>query len=152
MTEQETITIKKYPNRRLYNTKTSSYITLDDLFKMVKENIDFQVIDAKTGDDLTKNVLTQIIFEQEAKGYSMLPISFLRQVISFYGDHASTILPQYLESAMKTFYDNQDQIRSFVPHNLDPLNPVKMFEEISKQNMKMFEEGMKMLYKNFTRS
>ena len=94
------ITIKKYANRRLYNTATSSYVTLDDLCLMVKDGLDFVVYDAKSGDDITRSVLTQIIFEEESKGQNLLPISFLRQLIQFYGDSLQTMVPNYLEASM----------------------------------------------------
>src|SRR3954451_22764499 len=102
-TETAPITIKKYANRRLYNTATSSYVTLDDLAKMVKQGGEFVVYDAKTGEDITRSVLTQIIMEEEQKGTNLLPISFLRQLISFYGDQMQWLVPRYLEHSMKSF-------------------------------------------------
>jgi polyhydroxyalkanoate synthesis repressor PhaR len=104
------VVIKKYANRRLYNTATSAYVTLDHLATMVKEKTDFVVYDAKTGDDITRSVLTQIIFEEESKGgQTLLPIPFLRQLISFYGDSLQGVVPQYLEMSMATFARNQEQ-------------------------------------------
>ena len=100
---QEPVTIKKYANRRLYNTGTSTYVTLEDLAVMVKDGEDFVVYDAKTGEDITRSVLTQIIFEQENKGQNLLPITFLRQVIRFYGDSMQMLLPRYLEVSIDSF-------------------------------------------------
>ena len=105
------VVVKKYANRRLYNTATSSYVTLDDLAQMIKEGGDFVAHDAKTGEDITRSVLTQIIVEQEQKGQNLLPISFLRQLISLYGDSMQFLVPGYLEQAMITFARNQEQMR-----------------------------------------
>ena len=107
----ETIVIKKYANRRLYNTASSSYITLDDLAKMVRENIDFAVFDAKSGEDITRSILTQIIMEEESNGGQMLPVSFLRQLIGMYGNSMQNLMPSYLEASMQNFRDNQTKIR-----------------------------------------
>jgi len=107
----DTVVIKKYANRRLYNTSSSSYITLDDLAAMVRENIDFQVIDAKSGDDITRAILTQIIMDEEAKGGQMLPVSFLRQLIGMYGNSMQAMMPSYLEASMMNFRQNQSNIR-----------------------------------------
>lgn len=107
----DAIIIKKYANRRLYNTATSSYITLEDLAKMVRENIEFQVLDAKTGDDITHSILTQIIMDEEANGGQMLPVSFLRQLIGMYGNSMQAMMPSYLEASMANFRDNQSKIR-----------------------------------------
>jgi polyhydroxyalkanoate synthesis repressor PhaR len=138
------VTIKKYANRRLYNTASSSYVTLDNLCRMVKENTDFVVIDAKTGEDLTRSVLTQIIVEEENKGQNLLPISFLRQLIAFYGDNMQWLVPSYLESTMKTFAKNQEQMRTYLQQALGGLFPFGSFEEVGKQNMAMIEQAMKM--------
>ena len=105
------ITIKKYANRRLYNTAKSSYVTLEHLAQMVRDGQDFVVYDAKTGEDITRSVLTQIIFEEEAKGQNMLPISFLRQLIRLYGDSLQGVVPGYLEASMEAFGRNQEQLR-----------------------------------------
>lgn len=105
------VIIKKYANRRLYNTSSSSYITLDDLAGMVRENIDFQVLDAKSGDDLTHSILTQIIMDEEANGGQMLPVSFLRQLIGMYGNSMQSLMPSYLEASMDNFRQNQANIR-----------------------------------------
>lgn len=108
----DAIIIKKYANRRLYNTASSSYITLEDLAKMVRENIEFQVLDAKTGDDITHSILTQIIMDEEASGgQQMLPVSFLRQLIGMYGNSMQALMPSYLEASMANFRDNQSKIR-----------------------------------------
>jgi polyhydroxyalkanoate synthesis repressor PhaR len=107
----DTRIIKKYANRRLYNTASSSYITLDDLAGLVRENIDFQVIDAKSGDDITHSILTQIIMDEEANGEQMLPVSFLRQLIGMYGNSMQAMMPSYLEASMANFRDNQNKIR-----------------------------------------
>lgn len=106
-----TIIIKKYANRRLYNTSSSSYITLDDLAKMVRENVEFQVIDAKSGDDITHSILTQIIMDEESSGEQMLPVSFLRQLIGMYGNSVQGLMPSYLEASMQNFRQNQSKIR-----------------------------------------
>ncbi len=135
------ITIKKYANRRLYNTATSSYVTLDHLSQMVKDNEDFVVYDAKTGEDITRSVLTQIIVEEESKGgQNLLPISFLRQLIGFYGDQLGGLVPRYLEYSMQAFSRNEEQMRQYMS-GLFPFNPL---EEINKQNMALFESAMKM--------
>lgn len=107
----EPVIVKKYANRRLYNTSSSSYITLDDLAGMVRDNVEFQVLDAKTGEDITHSILTQIIMDEEANGEQMLPVSFLRQLISMYGNSMQAMMPSYLEAAMDNFRDNQSKIR-----------------------------------------
>lgn len=104
------VIIKKYANRRLYNTQTSTYITLEDLAAMVRNNEDFKVVDARTGDDITRSVLTQVIFEEEAKGAAMLPINFMRQLISLYGENVQSIVPQYLDMTMDAFSKNQEKL------------------------------------------
>lgn len=139
------ITIKKYANRRLYNTKTSSYVTLDHLAEMIKENEDFVVVDAKTGEDLTRAVLTQIIVEQEGKGQNLLPIKFLRQIIGFYGDSLGGVLPRYLEESMDVFSQNESGMRDAMQHAFKGFFPVEQFEDMAKQNMAMFENAMKMM-------
>jgi len=107
----DVIIIKKYANRRLYNTASSSYITLEDLARMVRENVDFQVLDAKSGDDITHSILTQIIMDEEANGEQMLPVSFLRQLIGMYGNSMQALMPSYLEASMANFRENQSKIR-----------------------------------------
>lgn len=138
-------TIKKYANRRLYNTKTSSYVTLDHLAEMIKQNEDFVVVDAKTGDDLTRSVLTQIIVEQEGKGQNLLPIKFLRKIIGFYGDSLGGVLPRYLEESMDAFSQKEGQMRETMQNAFKGFFPAEQFEDMTKQNMAMFENAMKMM-------
>jgi polyhydroxyalkanoate synthesis repressor PhaR len=138
------VVVKKYANRRLYNTATSSYVTLDDLAKMIKEGGDFVATDAKTGEDITRSVLTQIIVEQEQKGQNLLPISFLRQLIGFYGDSMQFLVPGYLEQAMIAFARNQEQMRKNLQATFG-MFPFGQFEEVSKQNIALFERALKML-------
>lgn len=129
------VIIKKYANRRLYNTETSSYITLDHLAAMTREGRDFKVVDARSDDDITHNVLTQIIMEEESRGQTMLPVSFLRQLISLYGDNMSAMVPGYLEASMDSFRRNQEQFKSAV----EGAFANSPFAEIAKRNMEMFE-------------
>ncbi len=136
------VRIKKYANRRLYNTATSSYVTLDYLAQMVREGQDFTVEDAKTGEDITRSVLTQIIVEEEAKGQTMLPINFLRQLISLYGDNLQFLVPRYLEQSMEAFSSNQERMRQYVKDSFGPIFPFDRFQEMSKQNMAFFEQAM----------
>jgi len=138
------VVVKKYANRRLYNTATSSYVTLDDLARMIKDGGDFVAYDAKTGEDLTRQVLTQIIVEQEQKGQNLLPISFLRQLISLYGDSMQFLVPGYLEQAMLAFAQNQEQIRRNLQATFG-IFPFGQFEEMSKQHMALFERALRML-------
>ncbi|MEI8396278.1 MAG: polyhydroxyalkanoate synthesis repressor PhaR [Rhodospirillaceae bacterium] len=138
------ITIKKYANRRLYNTATSSYVTLDHLCVMVKEGVDFVVYDAKTGEDITRSVLTQIIVEEESKGQNLLPISFLRQLIGLYGNSMQWMVPGYLEYSMQTFARNQEQMRDYFQSTLGGIFPFTGFEEMSKTNLTLFERAMRM--------
>jgi len=139
------ITIKKYANRRLYNTATSSYVTLDNLCQMVKDGADFVVYDAKTGEDITRAVLTQIIVEEEGKGQNLLPISFLRQLIALYGDSMQWLVPSYLESSMRSFAHNQEQMRRYLQETFGGMFPFGQFEQMGKQNMAMIERAMKMM-------
>lgn len=141
----DTITIKKYANRRLYNTATSSYVTLDDLATMVQEGVEFTVHDAKTSEDITRAVLTQIIVEQEAKGNNLLPTGFLRQLISFYGDNLQGVVPQYLDMTMQSFARNQEQMRSYMENAFGGMYPFSSFEEVGRKNMAMFEQAMNMM-------
>ncbi|AUN29376.1 polyhydroxyalkanoate synthesis repressor PhaR [Niveispirillum cyanobacteriorum] len=143
-TKPAPVTIKKYANRRLYNTATSSYVTLDHLCQMVKDGTDFVVYDAKTGDDITRSVLTQIIVEEESKGQNLLPIPFLRQLISFYGDNMQWLVPRYLEHSMKSFTGNQDKMREYFQTTFGGMFPFGGFEEMSKQNIALFERAMRM--------
>jgi polyhydroxyalkanoate synthesis repressor PhaR len=138
------VRIKKYANRRLYNTATSSYVTLDYLAQMVREGLDFTVEDAKTGEDITRSVLTQIIVEEESKGQNMLPINFLRQLISLYGDNLQFLVPGYLEKSMESFATNQEQIRQYMKDNFGAVFPLDRLEEMSKQNMAFFQQAMSM--------
>ena len=138
------ITIKKYANRRLYNTATSSYVTLDHLCQMVKDDVEFTVFDAKTGEDITRSVLTQIIVEEEAKGTNLLPIAFLRQLISFYGDSMQWVVPRYLEEMMGAFSGNQERLRKSMQDTFGGMFPAGNMEELGKQNMALFENAMRM--------
>lgn len=140
----DAITIKKYANRRLYNTATSSYVTLDHLCQMVKDGVDFVVYDAKTGEDITRQVLTQIIVEEEAKGENLLPISFLRQLISFYGHGLQWMVPSYLEQMMQSLAANQEQMAKAMKETMGSSFPFGHLEELGKQNMAMLERTMKM--------
>jgi polyhydroxyalkanoate synthesis repressor PhaR len=136
------VVIKKYANRRLYNTQTSSYVTLDHLAAMVKEGTEFEVQDARTGEDITRSVLTQIIFEEEAKGQSLLPIKFLRQLIRFYGDSLQTFVPGYLDMSMESFTKNQGAMRDRIAEALGGGN--QMVENMTRQNLQLFENAMAM--------
>ena len=136
------VIIKKYANRRLYNTQTSSYVTLDHLAAMVKEGTEFEVQDARTGEDITRSVLTQIIFEEEAKGQNLLPIKFLRQLIRFYGDSLQTFVPGYLDMSMESFTKNQGAMRDRIAEALGGGN--QMIENMTRQNLQLFENAMAM--------
>jgi polyhydroxyalkanoate synthesis repressor PhaR len=151
--KNEPVVIKKYANRRLYNTGTSTYVTLEDLAEMVKKGEEFTVQDAKTGDDITHPVLTQIIFELENKeGQNMLPIPFLRQLISFYGDQMQMIVPSFLEQSMIAFSKEQERLReqmkaAFGKAPIDVMKmsaPMKALEEQTRRNMEMFQNAMRM--------
>jgi polyhydroxyalkanoate synthesis repressor PhaR len=140
----EPVTIKKYANRRLYNTGTSTYVTLEDLAVMVKDGQDFVVYDAKTGEDITRSVLAQIIFEQEGKeGQSMLPITFLRQLIRFYGDSMQMLVPRYLESSMSTLTREQEKFRTQMSQAFGG-GSFGMIEDQVRRNMEMFERAFSM--------
>lgn len=136
--------IKKYANRRLYNTSKSSYITLDHLARMVRAGENFTVKDAKSGEDITRSVLTQIIFEEEAKGTSMLPTNFLRQIISLYGDSLQSIVPGYLEASMDTFSRNQEQMRENVTRMFGANPAMENMEAVTRRNMELFSNAMRM--------
>ena len=157
----EPTTIKKYANRRLYNTGTSTYVTLDDLAGMVKSGEDFRVVDAKSGEEITRSVLTQIIFEQENKGQNLLPITFLRQLIRFYGDSIQNLIPTYLDFSMNSLVREQAKLRDqmlaafgpsfgaktpFGPGALDAIN------EQVRRNTEMFEQAMRMFLPFGTKS
>ena len=134
----EPIIIKKYANRRLYNTDTSSYITLDDLAKMVRENVDFQVLDAKTGDEITHTILTQIIVEEESQGgQQMLPVSFLRDLISMYGNSMQSMMPSYLEASMANFRKNREQLQAAFAKGIEA-NPLA---KIAEANLKLMQNA-----------
>jgi polyhydroxyalkanoate synthesis repressor PhaR len=151
--KDDPIVIKKYANRRLYNTGTSTYVTLEDLAEMVKKGEEFTVQDAKTGDDITHPVLTQIIFELENKdGQNMLPIPFLRQLIAFYGDQMQVIVPSFLEQSMIAFSKEQERFReqlkgAFGKTPIDVMKmatPMKALEEQTRRNMEMFQNAMRL--------
>ena len=127
------VTIKKYANRRLYDTESSAYITLDRLAEMVREGREFEVVDAKSGDDITRQVLTQIIVDEEARGATMLPLNFLKQLIGLYGNSMQTFVPSYLEAAMDAFQRNQSTVKDAFSGNV--------FADLAKRNMAMFEDA-----------
>ena len=136
--------VKKYANRRLYNTATSSYVTLDDLARMIKEGGDFVAYDAKTGEDITRSVLTQIIVEQESKGRALLPTAFLRQLIGFYGDQMQSMVPRFLEQAMGALAQQQEQMRAAMQKTMGSIGTIFPFgnmEEVGRQNMAMMERA-----------
>ena len=135
--EGEPIIIKKYANRRLYNTDTSSYITLDDLAKMVRENVDFHVLDAKSGDDITHTILTQIIVEEESHGTQMLPVSFLRDLISMYGNSMQAMMPSYLEASMANLRKNREQLQAAFAKGIES-NPLA---KMAEANFKMMQNA-----------
>jgi polyhydroxyalkanoate synthesis repressor PhaR len=138
----EPITIKKYANRRLYNTGTSTYVTLEDLAVMVKDGEEFTVVDAKSGDDITRSVLTQIMFEQEGKGINLLPITFLRQLISFYGDSMQSLVPSYLDMSIASLTREQDKFRDHMGKALGGAAFAPMEEQI-RTNMALFEKAFR---------
>jgi polyhydroxyalkanoate synthesis repressor PhaR len=127
------VVIKKYANRRLYDTESSTYITLDRLAQMVREGREFEVVDAKSGEDITRQVLTQIIVDEEARGSTMLPINFLKQLIGLYGNSMQNFVPQYLEAAMDAFQRNQSTVKDAFAGNV--------FADLAKRNMAMFEDA-----------
>ena len=139
----EKVVIKKYANRRLYNTASSSYVTLEHLSEMVKEGIDFVVYDAKTNDDITRSVLTQIIFEEESQGQSLLPIQFLRQLIGFYGNSMQAFLPSYLELSLASFTQQQERLRTQMA-SFGPTGGIAAYEDLTRQNLQLFDRAMKM--------
>jgi polyhydroxyalkanoate synthesis repressor PhaR len=146
---EEPITIKKYANRRLYNTGTSTYVTLEDLATMVKSGEDFVVYDAKTSEDITRSVLAQIIFEQENKeGQNLLPINFLRQLIRFYGDSMQMMVPRYLEVSLESFTKEQEKLRQQMAQafgvGVGGANPFGSMEDQVRRNMEMFEKAFAM--------
>jgi polyhydroxyalkanoate synthesis repressor PhaR len=138
------VVVKKYANRRLYNTESSSYITLDTLAQMIRQGRDFVVYDAKSGEDITRGVLTQIIVEEEGKGHNLLPTAFLRQLIGFYGDQMQALVPRYLEQSMAVFAQQQEQIRATMQRTMGGLFPFgnTTIEEVGRQNMAMIERAL----------
>jgi polyhydroxyalkanoate synthesis repressor PhaR len=143
----EAVIVKKYANRRLYNTRSSSYITLDDLARMTREGIDFKVLDAKTGNDITHQILTQIIMEEESSGgEQMLPIGFLRQLISMYGHSMQAMMPQYLEASMENFRANQAKLQDAWKASMDP----QAFARLAETNMAMFKAAANAFMPNGT--
>jgi polyhydroxyalkanoate synthesis repressor PhaR len=141
------VVVKKYANRRLYNTESSSYITLENLADMVRAGRDFVVYDAKTGDDITRGVLTQIIVEEEGKGHNLLPTNFLRQLIGFYGGAMQGVVPGYLDQAMKAFTQQQEQVQAAMRKtvgSMSTLFPFGNVEELSRQNMAIMERAFSM--------
>lgn len=139
--------VKKYANRRLYDTGRSSYVTLDDLCEMIKKGHDFVVYDAKSGEDLTRSVMTQIIVEQEGKGSNLLPTNFLRQLIGFYGDKFEGLVPNYLEQSLNAFSQNQEQFQEHIGKSMGGISGIfpglQAFEDINKKNIAMFENAMR---------
>ena len=140
--EEPPVIIKKYANRRLYNTRSSTYVTLEHLAEMVKDGVDFEVRDARTGEDITRSVLTQIIFEEEAKGQSLLPVRFLRQLIKFYGDSLQAFVPGYLDLSMESFAKQQDEMRRRVAEAFG--GGGQALEAMTRQNLALFERTMRM--------
>lgn len=142
--EKDAILIKKYANRRLYDTRSSVYITLEEVRRMVKLGEEFVVRDAKTGEDLTRQILTQIIFEQELSGQSMMPVGFLKRVIELYDDRLSELIPHYLETSMDAFANNQEKIRTVMGKTWEQYNPLNQLEEISRQNVEIVTKAFQM--------
>jgi polyhydroxyalkanoate synthesis repressor PhaR len=138
---QQPVIVKKYANRRLYNTESSSYITLENLAEMVRKDRDFVVYDAKSGEDITRSVLTQIIVEEEGKGNALLPTNFLRQLIGFYGENVQSSVPRYLEQAMSSFARQQENLRATVQKTLSPFLPPGI-EDMGRKNMEMMGRAM----------
>ena len=143
-TAGEPIIIKKYANRRLYNTAKSTYVTLEHLAQMVRDGEDFVVNDAKSGDDITRSVLAQIIFDEEAKGQTMLPANFLRALIRLYGDTLQGFVPGYLDASMETFARNQEKMREQVRQAFGANPALANFETLARTNMEWFENAMRM--------
>ena len=143
-TEKAPTTIKKYANRRLYNTGTSTYVTLEDLADMLKKDEDFVVVDAKTGEDITRSVLTQIIFEQESKGQNLLPITFLRQLIRFYGDSIQNLIPTYLDFSIDSLVRDQEKLRQQMASTFGSNTSLDALGDQVRRNTEMFEQAMRM--------
>ncbi len=138
----EPVIIKKYANRRLYNTASSKYVTLEQLSEMVKSGEEFHVLDAKTDEDITRSVLTQIIFEEENKGQNLLPVNFLRQLIQMYGNALQPFVPSYLETAMESFLRNQEAMREQITSAFGAVPPLKQLDELTKQNLALMEKAV----------
>ena len=142
--KNEPVVIKKYANRRLYNTGTSAYVTLEDLADMLKKGEDFVVVDAKTGEDITRSVLTQIIFEQENKGQNLLPITFLRQLIRFYGDSIQNLIPTYLDFSIDSLVRDQEKLRQQMANTFGSNTSLDALGDQVRRNTEMFEQAMRM--------
>jgi len=143
-TSGDRVVIKKYANRRLYNTRSSAYVTLEHLSEMVKQGVDFVVYDAKTNEDITRSVLTQIIFDEESRGQNLLPIQFLRQLIRFYGDNMQAFVPSFLELSLDSFTRQQHAMQGQAPGGLASPVGLGLIEEQVRQNMVLFDRAMKM--------
>jgi len=139
--DEQVAVVKKYANRRLYNTASSCYVTLDDLSKMVRNGEYFVVYDAKSGEDLTRSILTQIIMEEDSKGRNLLPINFLRQLIRFYDDSLQAFLPRYLDMSMENFSSHQEQIRHYIEGTFGRFFPIGQFEDMARQNITLFQQA-----------
>jgi polyhydroxyalkanoate synthesis repressor PhaR len=151
--EADRVVIKKYANRRLYNTRSSAYVTLDNLSEMVKDGVDFVVYDAKTNDDITRSVLTQIIFDEESRGQNLLPIQFLRQLIRYYGDSMQAFVPSYLELSLDSFTRQQGRMREQIASTVGVAPGMGFMEDQVRQNLALFDRAMKMFTPfAFTRS
>ena len=142
--EADRVVIKKYANRRLYNTRSSAYVTLEHLSEMVKEGVDFVVYDAKTNEDITRSVLTQIIFDEESRGQNLLPIQFLRQLIRFYGDSMQAFVPSFLEMSLDSFTRQQERMRGQVAGAIGVAPGLGYLEDQVRQNLVLFDRAMKM--------
>ena len=142
---QPPIVIKKYANRRLYNTSSSSYVTLEELAYLLRAGKEFVVFDAKSGDEITRSVLTQIILEEDSKGRNVLPITFLRQLIGFYDEKMPTMLPRYLEATMDHFIQNQEQMQRYFEGTMGRFFPVNQLNDMTRQNMALLQQATSML-------
>ncbi|HLI66083.1 MAG TPA: polyhydroxyalkanoate synthesis repressor PhaR [Caulobacteraceae bacterium] len=140
----ERVVIKKYANRRLYNTRSSAYVTLEHLSEMVKEGVDFVVYDAKTNEDITRQVLTQIIFDEESRGQNLLPIQFLRQLIRFYGDSMQAFVPTYLELSLDSFTRQQERLRQQIATSIGGVPSAGFFEDQVRQNFALFDRALRL--------
>ena len=142
--EADRVVIKKYANRRLYNTRSSAYVTLENLSEMVKDGVDFVVYDAKTNDDITRSVLTQIIFDEESRGQNLLPIQFLRQLIRYYGDSMQAFVPSYLELSLDSFTRQQERMREQIATTVGVAPGMGFMEDQVRQNLALFDRAMKL--------